>query len=211
MDIKKTYYQNLSETIIKNLNKRQMDACYFETKEEACEYVLTTIPKDSTISWGGSMSLFEAGIIDGLYANGSYNLLDRAKVAPEKMPELLRQVFFADYYLMSSNALTVDGRLINVDGAGNRVSALIFGPTNVFVLVGMNKIVTTEDEGINRVHNVASPQNCVRLNKKTPCSITGTCADCLSPDCICAQTVITRRSQIPNRIKVILVGESLGY
>lgn len=211
MDNKKTAYQNLANTVIKNLNKRNMDACYFSTKEEARDHILSLIPDGSSISWGGSMSLSEAGIIDALYEQNTYNLLDRAKVAPEQINTLLHQALCCDYYLMSSNAVTIDGKLVNVDGNGNRVAALIFGPTHVIVLVSMNKVVATEEDARRRVHNAAAPPNAVRLGKSTPCGVTGACGDCLSPDCMCMHTVITRNSRTPGRIKVILVGEPLGY
>lgn len=211
MDIKQTYYQNLAQTVIKNLQKRHMDGIYFHTKEEALNYILEEIPEGSSVSWGGSMSLTEAGVIESLYEKKDYTLLDRTKVAPEEVENIYRQAFGADYYLMSSNAITIDGKLVNIDGTGNRVSALIFGPKNVIVLAGINKIVATEEDARRRVHNAAAPPNAVRLNKKTPCGLTGTCGDCLSSECMCMHTVITRNSRVPGRIKVILVGETLGY
>ncbi|MEG0013255.1 MAG: lactate utilization protein [Cellulosilyticaceae bacterium] len=211
MNIKQAYYQNLAQTVIKNLNKRNIDGCYFESKEAARDYILNTIPDGSSISWGGSMTLVEAGVIEELYQKDTYTLLDRAKVAPGEVEKIYREAFGADYYLMSSNAITIDGKLVNVDGTGNRIASLIFGPKNVFILAGMNKVVATEADAINRVHNSAAPPNAVRLNKKTPCGITGACGDCLSPECMCMHTVITRNSRTPGRIKVILVGEPLGY
>ena len=131
------------------------------------------------------------------------------------MPEDSRKIFhdalMADYYFMSTNAMTIDGELVNIDGNGNRVAALIYGPENVIILAGMNKVAKDVAEAIDRVHLTATPMNCVRLNKQTPCAVTGVCADCLSPDCICNQVVITRRSGIQGRIKVILIGEEFGY
>ena len=112
---------------------------------------------------------------------------------------------------MSTNAITLDGELINIDGKGNRVAFLCFGPQNVLILTGLNKVVTDIESGFKRVQNVASSPNAIRLNRNTPCSITGKCENCYSPDCMCGQFVITRRSGIPNRIKVILIGEELGY
>ena len=117
----------------------------------------------------------------------------------------------SDVYFMSTNAITTGGELVNIDGTGNRVAALIYGPETVVILAGMNKIAANVDEALSRVHNVATAQNCIRLDKKTPCAITGACADCLSPDCIRNQVVITRRSGIKGRIKVLLIGESFGY
>ena len=116
----------------------------------------------------------------------------------------------ADAFLMSSNAITLDGELINIDGRGNRVSFLIYGPDEVFVIAGMNKIVTDVPSGIERVRNMATPPNTVRLNRDTPCAKTGRCGDCLT-NSICSQIVVTRTSMIPSRIKVILIGEELGY
>lgn len=211
MSIQKQFYELQASSIIKHLEKRRMKGFYCSTKEEACELVLSLIPDSSSVSWGGSMSIVESGILDALYARSTNTLYDRATCAPEKIDEVLRQSFSADYYLMSSNAITLDGQLVNIDGAGNRVAAMIFGPEHVIMVVGMNKVTTTTQEAIDRVHNIASPQNTLRLNKETPCAKTGVCHDCLSPDCICMQTVITRNSRIPNRIQVILVGESLGY
>jgi len=112
---------------------------------------------------------------------------------------------------MSTNAITLDGELINIDGRGNRVAFLCYGPQNVLILTGMNKVVSNVEEGINRTRNIAAQPNAIRLNKKTPCGITGRCEHCFSQDCMCGQFVVTRRSLIPNRIKVVLIGEELGY
>ena len=169
------------------------------------------MPENSSIAWGGSESIKEIGLIDALYASNAYTLYDRAKVAPEQIDETLRKAFFADFFLMSSNAITLDGQLINIDGTGNRISALTFGPKEVIMIVGMNKVTKTVEAGIDRIKNVASPQNAIRLNRKTPCGVTGVCGNCLSPDCMCMHTVITRNSRVDGRIKIILVGESLGY
>lgn len=112
---------------------------------------------------------------------------------------------------MSTNVITLDGELINIDGRGNRVAFLCYGPQNVLILAGMNKVVTDIESGFKRIRDIASPQNAIRLNRNTPCKLLGRCKDCYSPDCMCGQLVITRRSIIPNRIKVILIGEELGY
>jgi hypothetical protein len=157
------------------------------------------------------MSLVEAGILDTLESVGCYTLLDRSKVAPDQVDDIYRAAFSCDYYLMSSNAVTMDGKLVNVDGNSNRVAALAYGPKHVILIVGMNKIVKNEEEARSRIHNFASPQNAIRLSKSTPCRETGYCHDCLSPDCICCNTVITRNSRHPGRITVVLVGEPLGY
>lgn len=212
MNPKEIYYETLSKTIISNLNKRQMEGYYCPTRKEAVEKALSFLTPSATVSYGGSMTLEETGMLDALRSDKTITLLDRstAKDAAE-MKKIYHDALSADFYFMSTNALTKDGKLVNIDGNGNRVAALIYGPENVIVLAGMNKIVTTEEEAVSRVHQTAAPINCLRLGKKTPCSTTGICADCLSPDCICNQTVVTRRSGIPGRIKVILIGEDFGY
>lgn len=211
MSIQQNFYHKQAETIIKHLTKRNMEGSYCATKEEATKLALSMIPEGSSISWGGSMSIMEAGLVDALYLADNYTLYDRAKCSPEEQDNMIRQSFFADFYLMSSNALTTDGQLVNIDGLGNRVSAMIYGPKKVIMLVSMNKVCATVDDAINRIHTVACPQNTLRLSKETPCAHTGVCGNCLSPDCICMHTVITRNSRIPGRIHVILVGEPLGY
>lgn len=199
------------ETIIKNLEKRNMEGFYFDTSAEYTRAILSTIPHGSVISWGGSESIKESGLMDAIH-NENYKLIDRSSAAtPEESRALYAQAVLADYYLMSSNAITLDGELINVDGNGNRVSCLIQGPSHVILVVGMNKVVTDVKSGIARVRNMASPANAIRLNKNIPCAVTGICHDCLAPECFCNQIVVTRRSGHTGRIKVYLVGESLGY
>lgn len=211
MTPKQINYENQAKTIIKALAKRNMTGHYYHTSKEATEFINSFIQEQSTVSWGGSMTLNEIGLLDQLQQR-DLNLLDRAKATSGvEIGEIYRKAFSADYYLMSTNAITMDGKLINIDGNGNRVAALIFGPQQVLVIAGMNKIALNESAGIERVHNVASPANTVRLNCKTPCSTNGQCYDCLVDDCICCQTVITRKSRHKNRIHVILIGEELGY
>ncbi|MDF2612764.1 MAG: Lactate utilization protein [Clostridia bacterium] len=211
MEIIKKHYKITADTVIKNMKLRNIEAYYTDNKEEAADKVLSLIEEDSSISWGGSMTLEEMNLFEKLAANKTYRLLDRSKVSPEQVAALYHEALSCDYYLMSSNAITLDGKLINIDGTGNRVAALIYGPKNVIVVIGMNKLVANENEALNRMKTIASPLNAIRLNKNTPCTKTGVCHDCLSPDCICMQTVITRNSREKGRIKVILVGESLGY
>lgn len=211
MDPKKEYYKNVAESIIKNLEKRQIDGFYCDTKEDALKKALELIPKGASIGWGGSETMKEVGLMDAI-KNGDYVLFDRnATKTPEERKENFCKICGAEWFLMSTNAITLAGELVNVDGTGNRVSFLCFGPDNVLIIAGMNKVTTTLDEAIARARNMAAPPNCVRLSKKTPCAVTGVCADCQSPDCICDQTVITRRSWTKGRIKIILVGEQLGY
>ncbi|GKX29500.1 hypothetical protein SH1V18_19800 [Vallitalea longa] len=208
---RKKYYENTANTLIKQFNKRNIEAHYFEDINSAKEKILDIIEDGSTVSWGGSMTLEEINLIDDL-KQGDYNLLDRSTVKSRKeVKEIYDKAMSCDYFLMSSNAITLDGKLVNIDGTGNRIAALIYGPKNVIIVAGMNKVVLDEDTAFKRVRNEAAPINAVRLNRNTPCSHTGKCADCLSDDCICCQMLVTRKSLIPNRIKVILIGEELGY
>ncbi len=211
MNAKKTYYENLAKTVLKGFEKRFIEGYYCETIEDAKELALSFVPQNSTVSFGGSVTLDETGILAELRNRKDITLYDRATATtPEGNKKIMHDALSCDYYFMSSNAITADGELINIDGNGNRVAALIYGPENVIIVAGMNKIVKTVEEGISRTRNVASPQNCVRLNKNTPCAVNGVCGNCLS-DTICDQIVITRASRVPKRIKVILVGEELGF
>ncbi len=211
MTAKQQNYENTAKTIIANLTRRRMEGYYCATAQEAIEKILSLMPQGSSIGWGGSMTLGEIGFYDAI-SNKGYNVIDRAKAAtPEEQKTVNAQLLGCDYFFMSTNAITLDGELVNVDGRGSRLAYLCFGPENVIVVAGMNKVVTDVDSGIKRTRNIAAPANSVRLNRRTPCASTGRCADCTSPDCICSQTVITRLSAVPGRIKVILVGQELGY
>ena len=200
-----------AQSIIKNLKKRNLQGFYCKTKEDALKKVLELIPEQSSIGYGGSVTLEQTGILNAL-KNGNYNVIEREKYnTPELQRELSGKIAMSDFFLMSTNAMSMDGELVNIDGRGNRVCYLIYGPQNVIVVAGWNKIETDLEGAIKRARNVAAPPNCIRLNKNTPCIKNGHCNDCFSPDCICSQFVVTRRSSVPDRIKVILVGENLGY
>lgn len=201
-----------AKSIISALEKRNMTAVYCESIEDCRKKVLELIPDGSVISWGGSMSIHECGIPAALKAEGKYDVLDRSEyVTPEQQQEFAVRTFTSDYFLMSTNAITLDGELVNIDGNGNRVASLIYGPKHVIVVTGMNKVVPDVKQGFDRVRNIASPPNTIRLNKNTPCSKLGRCGDCMSPECICNQIVVTRRSREKERIIVILVNENLGF
>ena len=211
MSHKTEAFAAMAKTIIANLEKRNMEGYYFENSSECVKAIIDSIPSGSVISWGGSETVKEMGLMEAVH-NGSYELIDRtAAQNPEEARQIYAKTVLADYYLMSSNALTIGGELINIDGNGNRVACLIQGPAHVIIVVGMNKIVTDVESGVARVRNMASPANAIRLNKKIPCASTGHCHDCLSPDCFCNQIVITRRSGHEGRIRVYLVAEDLGY
>lgn len=204
-------YENLADSLIEKFNQRGIEGYYCESKEEARNMAKRFLTPGCLVTWGGSMTLEEIGLIEDL-KNSDYSIIDRTSAkTPEEARALYSKIVTADYFFMSSNAITLDGQLINIDGNGNRVACLITGPKNVVIIAGMNKIVTDVESGIQRVRNFAAPPNAVRLNRQTPCAQLGRCANCLAPDSICSQIVVTRRSHIPNRIKVILVGEELGY
>ena len=204
-------YANTAKTILSNLEKRNMKGYYCENAEEARKLIQSLIPVHATVTWGGSETLVETGIMDTL-KQGDYILLDRKEAkTPEESRTLYGRIVTADYFLTGTNAITLDGELINVDGMGNRVACLITGPQHVLVVAGMNKVSVTEEDGIRRVRNIAAPPNSIRVGANTPCSKTGVCQDCQSPDCICCQTVITRRSRVKDRITVILIGDSYGF
>ncbi|MCI8483942.1 MAG: lactate utilization protein [Lachnospiraceae bacterium] len=207
-----TYYENLAAVTMKNLEKRQFECHYCKTAQEAVELANRMVAADSLVSFGGSATLADSGMIDTLRQRTDITLLDRDKAPSRKEVDEIRvQSFHADYYFMSSNAITTEGELVNIDGTGNRVAAMIYGPKNVIIMAGMNKVAPSLEEAVSRVKNVASPLNANHLGRKTPCASTGSCSDCLSPDCICSHTVITRRSAPANRIKIILIGEAFGY
>ena len=211
MSPKETANQNLANTIIKNMAKKNLEGYYCATSAEAVEKSLSLMPEGSSVTWGGSMTLTECGLMDAL-KTANYEIIDRDTAkTPEEARAMYGKQVMADYFLMSTNAITMDGELVNIDGRSNRVSCLCWGPQNVIIIAGMNKVALDVESALKRVRNFAAPPNAVRLNKNTPCAQTGKCADCYSPDCICSQIVITRRSSTPNRIKVILVGEELGY
>lgn len=206
----KTQYDKSGPTLVKAMKKRQFDAYYCSTAEEAVEKVLELIPAGDVVSWGGVATADQLGIKDRLRQRNQ-PLIDRdtAKTPDERM-DMLRQALTCDTFLMSSNAISEDGQLVNIDGIGNRVAALCFGPRQVIVVAGMNKVAGDLDSAMARARHIAAPANVQRFDVKTPCSVTGQCGDCTSPDCCCAQIVTTRFSKIPGRIKVVLVGEELG-
>lgn len=211
---KKDHYEILANKMIEKLELRNMEGYYVSTKEEALSLIKEKfLTEGVSVGWGGSMTLKEVGVMDYLQEEDCPCVVyDRMTAStPEEVKEMKANLFNADYFLMSTNAITLDGELVNIDGTANRVCYLCYGPENVLVVAGMNKVVTNVEEGINRVKNIASPPNTLRLNRNTPCAKTGRCSDCLSPDCICSQTVITRRSSAKGRIKVVLVGEELGF
>lgn len=197
----------LAQTVIKGLESRNMSGYYATDKEEAVKKALEVIGKGSTVAMGGCQSAHEIGLIQAL-EEGDYNYIDRSNMTPR---ESLMAAYDADVFLSSANAMTNDGIMVNIDGNSNRVSCIAQGPKKVVFIVGMNKICSDLDEAIKRARNVAAPANAQRFDVKTPCKVTGKCADCKSPDTICCQFLITRYSRHEGRIHVILVNNTLGY
>ncbi|MCR4726982.1 MAG: lactate utilization protein [Clostridia bacterium] len=198
----------LAGKIIKGLSSRNMQGYYAENKSEALKIALSLIPEGSVVTMGGSMSVKEIGLTDALKA-GNYRFIDRAEYQNPREAMLL--AYDADVFLASANAITEDGIMVNIDGNANRVSAIAFGPKRLVLVVGMNKVAPDLDGAIKRARNIAAPINAQRFGLKTPCALTGSCADCKSPDTICCEFLITRYSRHKDRIHVILVGENLGY
>ena len=207
----KKFYEKRGQVLVKNLQSRQFDAYYCDSKADALAKALELIPKDSTVGWGGAMSAQQIGLLDAV-RSGEYHALDRDTCATmEDRVKMMKKCLTADVFLTGANAISLDGQMVNIDGIGNRVAAIVYGPDSVIVIAGMNKVATDVPEALHRVRNIASPPNTVRLNKNTPCAVDGRCHDCYSPDCICNQVVITRRSRAKDRIIVILVNDNLGF
>ena len=198
----------LAQTVIKGLQSRNMDGFYAASKEEALKIALELIPAGSTVTMGGGMSVHEIGLPAALEA-GSYNFIDRDKFEDRRQAMLL--AYDADVFLTSTNAMTKDGVLVNIDGNANRVSAIAQGPKKVLFIVGLNKVCGDLDGAMKRARNVAAPINAQRFGLDTPCAKTGACFDCKSPDTICCQFLITRYSLHKGRIQVILVNDDLGF
>ena len=208
---KKIFYKNQAESIIKKLGLRKMEGYYAGTMSEACDKVLELIGSGKkSVGYGGSMTIDGSDLKEKIKSAGHDLILREQYKSDDEVRELKSKMINADTFLMSTNAITLDGELINIDGRGNRVSYMIYGPDQVIVIAGMNKVVKDVQTGIDRTRNFASPPNTVRLSCDTPCAKTGRCGDCLEHT-ICCEIVITRASLIPGRIKVILVGEELGF
>ena len=193
---------------MKGLESRNMTGYYAADKKEALEKALSLISEGSTVTMGGGMSVHEIGLVKAL-KEGNYNFIDRDEMKDKRAAMLA--AYDADFFLMSANAMTEDGILVNIDGNSNRVSALAQGPRKVIVIAGMNKVCDDVDGAMKRARNVAAPINGQRCGLNTPCAKTGSCMNCKSPDTICCQFLITRYSKHPGRIHVILVNDNLGF
>jgi len=206
----KTLFELKGPKVVDALKKRGFEAYYVSDKAAAVQKILELIPKEHSISWGGCMTMDQLELKDKLASKG-YTLIDRDTAKnPEEREAIMHQALNCGSFIMSSNAITEDGQLFNIDGKGNRVAALCYGPQNIIVIAGMNKVVQNMDAAYSRVRGFAAPANAQRFDLDTPCKKIGECADCLSGSTICAQFVTTRFCKPAGRIKVVLIGEELG-
>lgn len=207
----KQYYEKRGQQLVKNLNARFFEAYYCDNKEEAKKKALELIPEGSVVGWGGCLSAEQIGLVDTM-RHGNYRAIDRDTASsPEERMELMRRCLLSDVFITGANAISMDGQMVNIDGMGNRVSAIVFGPKSVIVVAGMNKVVDTVEDAVVRARTVAAPTNKQRFPAPTPCLVTGTCANCKGEGSICNQFLITRSCRPVGRIKFILVGEDLGF
>lgn len=211
---KEKIYREKALKVIENLKKRNMDGIYYESSQQAVGEIIKMIPQGSLVGLGGSETIIESGLVEEL-RKLDIHLLDRYKkgIAKEEVNKMRREALLSDIFITSSNAVTVDGRLVNIDGTGNRVAAMIYGPSKVIFLVGMNKIVRTLEDALSRIKNHTAPLNAVRVGVETPCYHLGYCNDphCHPPNRICSQVVIIEANPTPGRIMVVLVGKELGF
>lgn len=201
----------LAKTIIKNLKRRHIEGFYCPSGEEAVKKVSELIADGSTVTWGGTMTVRDLGIPEHLKSRGTLEVIDRdlAETLEERQAMYFR-AFSADVYLSSANAISEDGVIVNIDGAGNRVAAITWGPKKVIFVIGLNKVTQTVEAALSRARGTASPINSARFDIKTPCKADGVCHNCNSPECICNYVHFLRNSP-KGRHTVILVGENLGY
>lgn len=200
------------DQMIKSFHENNIEIFFLEDKQELENYLKTVLKENKTVAVGGSMTLFEAGVID-LIKNSDVQFFNRYQegLTREQIQDVFRQAFTADIFITSTNALSEDGCLYNVDGNGNRVAAMIYGPKEVIVIAGKNKIFANEQEAINHIRTVSAPANATRLNKATPCTKVGHCMDCKSPQRICSSYVKLGYQGNVNRIKVIILNDLYGY
>ena len=205
------YNEMLAGRVIKSLEKNSMNGIYVQTKEEVLEKVISLIPEGSKVGTGGSLSLDQIGVKDVL-RNGNYSFIDRnlPGLSEEESHQMRRDSLHADVFLTSTNALTMDGKLVNIDGTGNRVAAISYGPTKVIVVAGINKIVTDLEAAIRRIKDYITPLHARRRDRSVPCAKTGVCVDCKIPERSCNIVTIIEHQRQKDRITIIIVGEELG-
>lgn len=207
----KTYYEKRAQVLVKNLKSRHFEAYYCPDSASALAKALELIPEGASVGWGGALSAQQIGLIDAV-KSGNYVAIDRdAATTPEERTQALKRCLTADVFLCGANALSLDGQMVNIDGTGNRVAAIAYGPDMILVIAGMNKVCDTLEDAVTRARTIAAPMNKQRFPFKTPCEVTGACADCKSEESICNQILITRNCRPAGRIKFVLVGEELGF
>lgn len=207
------YQERLAQELITHLQERSFAAFFVATAEEARQQVLGLLPEEGSVYRCGSMTIEELGIweeIARLPGLSIINPFQEGLTADENL-ERRRRGLTADLLICSCNAITLDGRLVNVDGTGNRVAAMIFGTGKVIIVAGMNKVVPDLESAFSRIRHYAAPINCIRVRARTPCTRTGLCSDCRGPERRCNKWSIIEGSKFPGRIHIILVGEHLGY
>ena len=206
-----SFYRKKGEMLVKNLQARHFEAYYCDNIEDARKKALSLIPEKSTVGWGGAASARQIGLFDAIHA-GNYTAIDRDLLStPEEKEKAARACLKADVFITGANAISLDGQMVNIDGTGNRVAAIIYGPASVVVIAGMNKVQDTLEAAVQRARTVAAPINTQRFPGESPCRKNGVCADCKSNDCICNQIVITRHCRPVGRIKFIIVGQDLVF
>ncbi|MBE6261546.1 MAG: lactate utilization protein [Prevotella sp.] len=203
--------QRLAQTLIRNLHRRHIEAFYCPTGAEAVQKVSELIPDGSSVTWGGTMTVRDLAIPDMLRSRGTLEVLDRDLVeTPDEKQAMYLRAFSTDVYLTSANAISEDGVIVNIDGNGNRVAAITWGPKEVIFVVGLNKVAQTVEAALSRARGTASPVNAARFDIKTPCQQNGVCHNCNSVESICNYVHFLRNSPRGRHV-VVLVGESLGY
>lgn len=209
-EMHKKYYAKRGEILVRNLKSRHFEAYYCDTKEQALVKAMELIPHGASVGWGGALACQQIGLMDAV-RSGNYRAIDRDLCkTPEERDRTYKDCILADVFLTGANALSLDGQMVNIDGTGNRLAAICYGPGIILVVAGMNKVEDSLDEAVNRARTVAAPLNKQRFPNQTPCEVTGSCADCKAEGCICNQILVTRHCRPAGRIKFILVGEDLG-
>ena len=204
------FYEKRGQILIKNLKSRHFEAYYCDDRASALEKALELIPEDAVVGWGGATSAVQIGLMDAVKRKNKVYDRDTCATMEERV-KMMKKCLTADVFITGANAISLDGQMVNIDGNGNRVAAIVYGPDSILVIAGMNKVVDTLEDAVRRARTIAAPMNQQRFPNQTPCQITGACADCKAEDCSCNQILITRHCRPAGRIKFIIVGEELGF
>jgi L-lactate utilization protein LutB len=209
-EVKRWFIDQRIQRTLTALEKNGFQTFFVPTKDKALDKVLSFIPSNANVGIGGSATLREINLIEALTARGN-TVFEHWSQPEENVTSIMRKQLNSDVFVASSNAVTEDGKLINIDNAGNRVAAMIFGPKNVILVIGINKIVKDLEEGMRRLKNIAAPMNAKRRGDKTPCATTGICTDCETSDRVCRIITIMEKKPSRTDMTLILVGEELGF